>query len=134
ISYNASFEWRVRARDSFGHWSEWTATRTFSTALHAHPWIDFTWSPTSPSVNEVVQFTDGSIVYSTPPTKTSFFWTFPDGSPATSSVQNATTTFTSAGSKNVSLRVRDFSNFECTGLRSVSITLPLPEWREIIPF
>lgn len=57
---------------------------------------NFSWAPTSPTLNEEVQFTDTSTG-----SPTSWAWTFGDGN--TSTVQNPRHAFTSAGSYSVML-------------------------------
>jgi PKD repeat protein len=71
----------------------------------------FTYSPTSPAVGQAVQFTDTSTG-----SPTSRQWNFGDGS--TSTVQNPSHTFTTAGSYSVTLTVINTS-----GSKSVSRTL-----------
>lgn len=62
----------------------------------AAPVAEFTWSPASPAINNPVQFTDQSTN-----TPTSWAWTFGDG--GTSTAQNPTHTYTTAGTMNVCL-------------------------------
>jgi len=132
LSWNTTYYWRVKVWDSKDLSSSWISGPSFTTPVHAYPSIDFSWNPQNPATNEIVQFIDGSTVFGGA-TKQSWLWTFQDGSPANSSIQNATTTFTSPDSKNVSLRVRDSSDFECTGSKSFNIRLPLPEYHEVPP-
>ncbi len=62
------------------------------------PAADFSASETSVNTNETVTFTDLSTN-----TPTSWSWTFEGGTPATSTAQNPTVTYTTAGSYNVTL-------------------------------
>lgn len=133
LNWNTTYYWKVRVKDSQGNWSDWSSTDSFTTPLHAHPFINFNWIPEKPSVKELVYFTDQSEVFGGT-TKSSWYWTFQDGNPSSSNLQNATTTFTSIGSKTVSLRVTDSDGYSCSGSKTVQTTLPLPEWREISPF
>ncbi|MDP2366241.1 MAG: LamG-like jellyroll fold domain-containing protein, partial [Ignavibacteria bacterium] len=127
----STYSGQVRVRNISGGWSGWTSS-AFTTYNHAYPFIDFTWLPASPNVNEEVQFTDGSTVYGGA-TKQFWLWTFPDGNPSSATTQNATTIFTSAGSKQVTLKVTDSSNYWCQTSKSVSTQLPLPEYKEVPP-
>ena len=113
--------------------SDWTSGPSFTTPKHAYPTIDFSWAPEKPNAGELVQFTDQSTVFGGA-TKVSWSWTFQDGNPPSSSNQNATTTFTSAGQKTVTLRVTDSDGFSCQGQKTVNAQMPLPEWKEIPPF
>jgi len=135
LNWGTTYYWKVKVKDSAGNWSNWSTVDNFTTPAHAYPYIDFKWSPTSPTVNEVTQFTDLSEVYGG--ATTSFrYWTFQDGDPATfSSATSATSTakFTSTGQKNVSLKVTDSNSFSCTDSKTVNVSRPLPEWREVPP-
>ena len=83
-----------------------TATASHNvTVSNRSPSADFSWLPASPVENENVNFTDGS---SDPDGSiASWSWTFQDGSPATSTAENPTVQFTSAGTKDVTLTVTD---------------------------
>jgi len=138
IEYGKNTRWSVSVQDSGGAWSGWETSASFPIDPHAYPWCDFTWIPQKPSVGEIVQFTDQSIVYGGA-TKSSWLWNFQDGNPATvSNTSSATTTFTSAGSKAVSLRITDSDGYWCEGYRNltaatINLALPLPKWKEIKP-
>jgi hypothetical protein len=141
IEYGRQTRWRVKVKDGDGIWSDWTDwTTPTTTADHAYPWIDFSWTPQNPTVGQVVQFYDQSKCYDTAGTTTcsnstgdSFFWTFQNGNPPSSTSSNPTTTFTSVGSNLVTLRVTDSSNYSCEIQKTVTSTYPLPFWKEIPP-
>jgi len=136
LNWNTTYYWKVRVKDSMGNWSNWSNLDSFTTPSHAYPYINFSWNPTSPSVNELTQFTDQSECYDVSGNIvpcSSWFWTFQDGDPATSSLENPKTKFTSTGSKTVTLKVTDSSGFSCTDSKTVNSTLPLPEWKEVPP-
>ena len=133
LSYNTTYYWRVRVWDTDNLVSPWASGPSFTTPKHAYPTIDFSWAPEKPNAGELVQFTDQSTVFGGA-TKVSWSWTFQDGNPSSSSNQNATTTFTSAGQKTVTLRVTDSDGFSCQGQKTVNAQMPLPEWKEIPPF
>jgi hypothetical protein len=141
IEYGRSTRWRVKVRDGEGIWSEWTGwTNPTTTKAHAYPWIDFSWTPQKPKINEVVQFIDQSNCYDTPGTTTcsastgdSFFWTFQNGNPSFATSQNPTTTFSSIGSNLVTLRITDSSGDWCENSKTVTSIYPFPFWKEIPP-
>lgn len=147
IAYTGTEEtryWRVKVKDcqdppscTTGSWSvDWETGPSFTIPAHAYPRCDFSWSPQSPSIDELVQFTDQSIVYGFT-TKVAWNWVFPadwvfeTGYDASS--QNPSGRFATSGGKTVSLTVTDSDGFACTDSKSVNVTLPLPEWKEIPP-
>ena len=144
LNWNTTYYWKVKVRDEQGAWSDWSDVAQFTTPLHASPYINFSWNPTKPTVDELVQFTDlsecydssGNVVACTGigPCGTAWCWTFQDGSPSSSIEQNPTTSFSSMGSKIITLRVTDSDGYSCSDSKTVQITLPLPEWEEISPF
>ncbi len=127
-----TYSWQVRVKDENHNWSEWSEIKYFQTRQHAYPWIDFTWAPTRPNVDEITHFTDKSEVFGGS-SKDTWQWTFPDGNPGNSNLVNPTTTFSSAGDKSISLKVTDSSGFACQRSRTINISLPLPEYREVAP-
>ena len=71
------------------------------------PQADFTWSPTNPQVNETIQFTDHSTG-----SPTSWAWDFGDSS--TSTQQNPTHNYASAGTRTVTLKVSNLNGTSST--------------------
>jgi hypothetical protein len=137
LSWNATYYWKVKVKDSAGNWSNWSTVDSFTTPSHASPYVNFTWSPQRPTVNQVVQFIDLSECYNPSDNIipcSSWYWTFQNGNPSSSTGQNPTTTFTSVGSNLVTLRVTDSSGFWCENSKTVTPTYPLPFWKEIHPF
>jgi len=132
LSYNTTYYWRLMVWDSDNLASNWISGPSFTTPRHAYPTIDFDWVRKTPTVNEIVQFTDQSTVYGGA-TKMSWFWTFQGGSPGSSNQQNPAVSFISSGPKEVTLRITDSSGFTCTDSRTVNVAHPLPEWREVAP-
>ena len=132
IGYNTTYYWRVKVWDSQGADSGWVSGSSFTTETHRYPSIDFNWSPTGPSQDEDVVFSDQSTVYGGS-TKSAWAWVFTNGNPADSSQQNPTIQFTADGPKEVTLQVTDSDNFSCQVSKSVGVQAELPGWQEILP-
>ena len=136
LSWNTTYYWKVKVKDSAGNWSNWSAIDSFITPLHASPYVDFSWEPQRPVLGQIVQFTDLSQCYDSAGNIvpcTSWDWEFQDGNPQNSTNQNPTTTFTSIGQKEVKLRVTDSSGLSCEGSKTVLVFFPLPFWKEVPP-
>ena len=83
-----------------------TAKHTLTVNDYTPPVASFTINPTTPTVSQTVTFTDTSTAGSG--TINSRSWNFgTDASPATSTAQNPTVSYSSEGSKTVSLTVTD---------------------------
>jgi len=144
LSWNATYYWRLKVWDSKDNPSGWVVYQNnisppeSFTTTHAWPYIDFSWNPPSPVVDELTQFTDESEVYGGA-TKSSWFWEFPAdwlySTSSNSSSQNPKGKFTTSGQKTVYLTVTDSDNFSCRDKNSIplGVLLPLPEWREVPP-
>jgi PKD repeat protein len=136
LAWGTTYYWKVRVKDSAGNWSNWSTVDSFITPSHASPYVNFNWSPQNPTVNQVVQFTDLSECYDSSDNIvpcSSWYWTFQNGNPPSSTNQNPTTTFSSVGSNLVTLRVTDSSGYWCENSKTVRSTYPLPFWQEIPP-
>jgi hypothetical protein len=149
LTYNSTtYFWRVRVWDSRGADSGWVqAGSSFTTQAHAWPNPDFVWIPDPPVPKEGVQFTDQSTCYDNvsigsscnendpnPALSDSFSWTFQDANPPNSGIQNPTTTFLTTGIKQVVLTVTDSDGYSCPLTKNITISLPLPKWKEIKPW
>jgi hypothetical protein len=137
LSWNTTYHWKVRVKDSAGNWSNWSTVDSFTTPSHAHPYVNFKWDPQRPIVNQEVQFTDLSKCYNSSDNIvlcSNWFWTFQNGNPVSSTKQNPTTTFSSVGPNLVTLKVTDSSGYWCENSKTVASTYPLPFWKEIPPF
>ena len=153
LSYDTTYYWRLKVWDGEGAESGWVSGPSFTTPLHAYPHPNFSWFPTSPTKEEVVQFCavkesgvcpeDNSTCYSTsgaipPPSCSgkSFLWTFPDGTEfATGSSavsENPRVKFDTNGVKTVSLKITDDVG-SCTHSKYVGVRFSLPKWKEIAP-
>jgi hypothetical protein len=130
LFYGNIYYWRVKVWDSYDSESEWSDSDSLSTPSHAYPSIDFSWSPQSPSLEEIVQFADQSTVVGG---VSSWAWTFQNGSPESSAEQNPQVSFSGEGSKQVTLRVTDNAGYSCQLSRNLLSGLPLPNWKETAP-
>ena len=146
FAWNTTFHWRAMAWDSHNVASAWSTTTSFTTPVHRSPNVNFTWTPITPAINEVIQFTDQSICYGPGAGGTevvpcaSWFWEFIVGGStvATSNLQHPTTTFASAGRHTARLTVTDPSGsgnpaLNCTNSRTIDVAAGPPIWIEIPP-
>ncbi len=135
IGYNTTYYWRVKVWDSLGADSGWVEGSSLTTEEHRYPSIDFNWSPTGPSQDEDVVFSDQSTVYGGA-TKSTWSWTFEDGNPAVSGEQNPTIQFTAvkpAPGNQVTLEITDSDGFYCENPKYIGVQTGLPGWQEILP-
>jgi len=135
LAYGTTYYWRVSVWDSHAASSGWINGSSFTTSLHQWPSVDFSWAPNEPSANENIQFTDQSTVYGGS-SKSSWLWTFPDGTPANSGVQIPIVRFISSGVKDVILQVTDSDGYSCSKSSNNDVVIGegLPGWEEIPPF
>ena len=132
IVYGTTYYWRVKVYSQSLD-SGWVFGPSFGTATHRYPTIDFSWSPSNPSEDEDVQFTDESTVYGGT-IKSAWNWIFENGDPGSSNDQNPVVKFTSQGDNAVTLSVTDSDNYTCPSPMTVSVQEPLPWWEEIWPW
>lgn len=166
IGYNQTYYWRVRVKAATGSplWSDWVQyddpgdpdgdgnSKTFTTPLHAYPWVDF-----EPADGASLSFDSGDVqfcsifesgVCETEPATgwtacydadgncNTWDWTFWGGTPGTSSDPNPLVTYSAAGDKQADLTVTDSDNYSCTVTHKFELISPLtlPKWEEIPPF
>jgi PKD repeat protein len=86
------------------------------------PIADFTYSPSDPTVNQMVQFTDTS--YDPDGFITSWNWNFGDGSFSTA--QNPRHSFSFAGNANICLTVTDNQGASSNTCKIIAISSPAP--------
>ena len=125
-----SYNIKCKAQDTYGAekglaWSD-LVTVTISnppgTTENEAPTADFTYTPTNPSVNDVVTFTDAS---TDDGTIVNWSWDFGDG--MNSSEQNPSYVYTEAGDYVVTLNVTDNENVTDDIQKTISISsTPLP--------
>jgi len=133
FSWDTSYYWHIKVKDSKDVESSWSSSCSFKTPLHAYPSADLSKSPSVPVAGEPVQFVDASTYYGGS-YGTAWSWSFQGGTPATSTQVNPKVTFSTLGTKTVGLTVTDSSGYSCSCSESVGIGLPIPKWKEIIPW
>ena len=131
LGYDHTYRWRVKVWDSTGD-SDWTEGASFSTPEHKYPKADFTHYPSMIPVDGKMVFTDASVDYSGGGI-TSWYWTFENGEPATSSNQNLDMIFTNKGNNTVTLTVTDADGYQCTASKLIRTLMRLPIWEEEPP-
>jgi len=143
LTYNTTYYWRSKVYDEHYGASAWVTGTSFKTGIHHYPLITFTWDPVNPNTNETVQFNDTSKCWDedavngagcSPTASDIYQWTFPSGTPATSTAENPSVKFSAPGDYIVSLRITDGDGYACTKTQTVSVDYPMPRWREIRPF
>jgi len=132
LSYNTTYYWQVKVWDSEGDDSGWVNGSSFTTELHRYPSVDFNWSPQEPSEEEDILFADQSTVYGGA-SKSSWSWSFEDGTPSSSTEQNPISQFIGSGEKEVVLEVTDSDSFICSDSQIVDVQWGLPDWKEVAP-
>jgi hypothetical protein len=151
VTFNKTYYWWARVWDDKGNNSGWVAGPSITTDSHAWPYPDFTWSPSSPSVDEITQFCAVQETDVCPINESScydaannliscsgktFFWTFPSGTEfatgTSATSENPRVKFDSTGQKVVSLQITDDLG-TCSITKQVGVTFPLPEWEEAAP-
>jgi len=135
LAYNSTYYWRVMVWDNHDLNSVWASGPSFTTPKHQYPTVDFSWSPTNPSANELVQFADQSTVYGGS-SKATWSWSMSDvsyvgGTSAAS--QNPQVKFSSAGDKNVTLTLTDSDGYSNSNTKTVKARVALPDWKEVAP-
>ncbi len=137
LNWGVTYYWRAKVKDILGNWSVWSDYKSFTIPSHAYPWIDFNWLPASPKAKESIKFSSASTTFYGGASGQSWAWDFGD-STATSTTQNPSHSYLADGTYLVKLGVCDNSNYCCIGAnakqKSVQISLPLPEWKEVAPF
>lgn len=139
LGFNTGYRWRVKVYDSSDLSSAWIEGSSFTTPLHPYPDLStrFIWAPTSPSTGELVLFSDNVVFSGTP----SWLWTFQNGLPPTSTVEDPVMEFESEGPKTVTLKATDLQleadpnsgSGACQDSQTVNAGLPLPGFKEVGP-
>jgi hypothetical protein len=155
IAFDTTYYARVRVWDSHNAGSSWktmtlctgpgcaSSQLSWTSPVHAYPgYVNFTWTPTTPIVNQEITFSrDTTVCYGAnniPAPCAAFTWNFGDG---TSVVSTNTDTqmhaYSSLGVYQVQFSARDADGFICPDgaplTKPVSIQGKLPEWKEVLP-
>ena len=155
VEYGGDYTWEINVYDGIA-WSGPVSGEPFSTDSHAHPWVDFDWSPKRIDVGTEVTFDaqPGTLTifydsanpnscfsepHNPPNTNCQYSWGFPIDAEVTDPVPDdknwdKKVIFYSTGMKNVTLAVTDSEGFSCPKEHDIGINLPPPEWKEIPPF
>jgi hypothetical protein len=153
LSWNTSYYWRLKVWDSQDTSSNWVTYQdnlsppeSFITISHSYPYLDLTFSPSRPKINEIVTFTDNSKCYSVGNLEYDckngganilYKWDFTDDGIVDSTLKgNATTTYLANGNYTVRLTITDNSlspSATCDATRQVTVRVRLPDWREVPP-
>lgn len=149
LAFNVTYKTRVRVWDSLdlvGNWTEMSICdgpgclgdqKSWKTPKHAYPAVDFTWSPLlSPSANQPIQFTDLTQFFNDDSGTGQRTWNWLFNSPnllPSSTLQNPSYTYASAGSYNVSETVTDKDGYLCARTKPLNIQRPIPIWKEVSP-
>jgi PKD repeat protein len=142
MSFNTNNWARVRVWDSKDDPSAWQAMTIcngsgcsggthWKTPFHAFPLVNFTFAPVNPQTRKPVQFTDTTIFYDGAGNNNhSWAWLLGNGS---SSVQNPTRTYTTAGSYNITNAVTDKEGYSCSVSQVLNVQNVIPGWQEVNP-
>jgi hypothetical protein len=128
----ATYKAKITVTDSQGKSS--TDTQPFTIKNVDALTCNFAWDPDAPTVNGTTNFFDQTL---TPngTTLTSWKWTFENATPASSTAQTVSNViFNSAGTKNITLTVKNSANKTCTITKSITVKTINPYWKEVIPF
>lgn len=131
FEYNKTYNWQLKVWDNTGRDSGWISGGSFATLNHQPPAPDFTWV-TDPDDERKLTFIDQSGAFGGA-SVAGWYWAFPSGSPAESSVSSQTVTFSSTGTKNIGLRVTDSDGYTCSVTKPVGVRKKF-NWKEILPW
>lgn len=145
IAYGDSYFWRASVKAATGNlnWSVWESGPNFSTPSNAYPNPNFTWYPSSPPAEVEVTFTDNSTCYTgssncKDDVNTIYGWDFDNDSVIDDATKgDVLYTYLVTGDYTVRLEVTDVIDGiqrTCYQEEDLTATLPLPTWKEIVPF
>lgn len=112
LAFNTTYKAEIKTWNSYGNASNWVVTNSFKTPSYAYPQVGFIWSPAKPAINSSVQFTDQTVFGGGSTNNRSWSWSFGDS--ATSTQENPTHTYTTAGSYTINLTVTDSAGQSCS--------------------
>jgi hypothetical protein len=141
LSFNATYNWKIKVWGSSGSVSGWINGANFTTAIHRFPNPAFTADPTTVLPDRPVTFTNNSTCYDSAgnaiacinPSGNPYFWDFGDGV-MTSVATNASQThpYATKGSYVVHLNATDGLG-SCSVGADMKVRPPLPSWEEVPP-
>ena len=137
LSWNTEYYWRLMVWDSKDLSSSWIIGPSFTTP-HAYPEPDFSWQPVRPSRGEVVIFDSGQTKTYGGTTISAYLWTITEGvgefvDGTNNSSANPHLKFSTQTNK-IKLKVTDSTGYSCESPeKTLTATLPLPQWKEIPP-
>jgi PKD repeat protein len=120
-SYNTSGTYVAKLTISDAYGRSASTTQAVNVGQGSDPSAAFTFSPSAPQVNQVVNFNASASKPATGRTIVSYFWDFGDGTQKTSTSSTTTHDFVAAGSYQVTLTLTDDAGH--TG--SVTIAVPV---------
>jgi hypothetical protein len=155
IQYGGAYYWRISVKDGL-QWSDPPVEGpSFTTPLHAKPWVDFQWCPLKPEALGFTRFcsieeatkceTATTCVDASSPSRppipvdvtcynsaggevgcVSWSWILTNANPGTSSDKNPLVRFASMGFWDVSLKVTDAEGLFCTKTLTMSVEIEYP--------
>ena len=151
LSFNQIYYWRLKVWDTNDASSDWTYGDSFTTPLHAYPFPEFSWNPSSPQMGQVIQLcstyeegvcaTDESICYDVNQNPVScsggtFLWTIPSDAVFTDGTdQNSENPRIILFSSDITLEITDVDGYgSCSVTHTINTALPIPVWKEIGSF
>lgn len=143
LEFNKTYSWSVMVWDNNPYNQLVSGTVNgpdFTTIKHAAPAISFNWTPSRPSRDEQVTFTDATVA-SGGAAKTAWQWSFPADATILSgaNTSQAAVKFSTSGSKVIRLTVTDSDGLQCTratgegGIPSLNTGRSIPQFRETVP-
>lgn len=124
LKWNTDYFWRVRVGTEDGIVSNWSEKGKFKTNLHPLPKVDFTFTPSLPTINDEIQFKANVEVFNS--TVKNYFWDFGDGN--TSTKENPVYQYKNKGVFVVELEVEDSDGYKSSVKKEISVIMSLPEW------
>jgi PKD repeat protein len=113
------YYYRVKGHNTKHGWGDFSTLESITVSMGSNlpPIANFVYSPTNPTTNDLIQFTDTSTDLDG--TITNWFWDFGDGN--TSNIQNPSHTYQNKGSYSVVLTVTDNDGYNNTKIVSIYI-------------
>jgi hypothetical protein len=146
LAYGQTYYWRIKVCNKGSVCSNWTAGPSFTTPVHAYPWPDFDWFPKLVGANSSIKFFDNNSTCYNPDSyncsthpENVYEWDFSYNEiegfadPAEAVGTEVFYSFPAEGVYNVALRITDPTVGSCITSKNISVSKPLPKWREVSP-